>query len=88
MKINGSNRVGAVNPYKKNQEAHQPTVSHRTGKKKDQIEISSEAKELMETQNPRPVSKEKIEELKNSISTGAYRVDARLLAEKILPFLK
>ncbi|MED4600704.1 flagellar biosynthesis anti-sigma factor FlgM [Paenibacillus validus] len=88
MKINGSNPVGAVNQYKKNQESQQASTGQRIGKKKDQVEISSEAKELLETRGASPASREKIEALTNSVSSGTYHVDARTLAEKIFPFLK
>lgn len=85
MKINGTNRVGAVNQYKKNQETNQAASAGKTSKKKDQVEISSEAKELLGTQGTSP---EKLAELKESVSSGNYRIDARTLAEKIFPFLK
>ncbi|MCZ8514870.1 flagellar biosynthesis anti-sigma factor FlgM [Paenibacillus filicis] len=85
MKINGTNRVGAVNQYKKNQEAHQAASAGKPSKKKDQVEISSEAKELLETQGASP---EKLAALKESVSTGTYHIDSRTLAEKIFPFLK
>lgn len=85
MKINGSNPVGAVNQYKKNQESQQASTGQRIGKKKDQVEISSEAKELLETRGASP---EKLAALKESVSSGTYRIDSRTLAEKIFPFLK
>ncbi|UUZ82630.1 flagellar biosynthesis anti-sigma factor FlgM [Paenibacillus sp. P26] len=86
MKINGTNRVGAVNQYKKNQDSQYTASAGRAGKKKDQVEISSEAKELLGTQNVTPP--EKLESLKKSVAAGTYQVDAKTLAEKIFPFLK
>jgi negative regulator of flagellin synthesis FlgM len=85
MKINGTNRVGAVNQYKKAQDVQQQNVHGKKGKK-DQVEISSEAKELLETQGV--TSPETLDSLKKSIADGTYHVDAKTLAEKIFPFLK
>jgi negative regulator of flagellin synthesis FlgM len=90
MKINGTNSVGAVNQYKKSLEALANSATGKTGKKKDQVEISSEAKELLESLNLSATehSKEKIDALKSSVSAGNYKVDARALAEKLFPFIK
>ncbi|MDO3678825.1 flagellar biosynthesis anti-sigma factor FlgM [Paenibacillus ehimensis] len=87
MKINGTNQVGAVNQYKKNQEAQQAFATGKKQKQKDQVEISSEAKELLGTEAA-GANREKLEELKQSVRAGTYVVDARKLAEKIFPFLK
>jgi negative regulator of flagellin synthesis FlgM len=90
MKINGTNRVGVVNQYQKTHDALTNTSAGKAGKKKDQVEISTEAKELLGSQNPAAVetSKEKIKELKSSIADGTYKIDARLLADKLFPFIK
>lgn len=90
MKINGTNRVGAMNQYQKNHEALSTSAAGKPGKKKDQVEISSEAKELLGSTNTLATekSKEKIESLKSSVAAGTYKVDARLLAEKLFPFIK
>lgn len=90
MKIDGSNRIGAMNQYKKNIEALSASAASRTGKKKDQVEISSEAKELLGTQGPSGSDKsvERIAELKSSVAAGTYKIDARTLAEKLFPFIK
>ncbi|MEK3719077.1 flagellar biosynthesis anti-sigma factor FlgM [Paenibacillus sp. FSL H8-0034] len=89
MKINGTNRIGAVNQYQKNHDALSVSTTGKSGKKKDQVEISSEAKELLGSLNPSKVehSKEKIESLKNSVAAGTYKLDARTLAEKLFPFI-
>jgi negative regulator of flagellin synthesis FlgM len=88
MKINGNDRIGSVNPYKKSQDVHQSASRSKLEKKKDQVEISSEGKELLETQAIGTTSQEKIESLKKEVSTGMYHVSAQLLADKIFPFLK
>ncbi|MEK8131733.1 flagellar biosynthesis anti-sigma factor FlgM [Paenibacillus filicis] len=88
MKINGNDRIGSVNPYKKSQDVHQTASRSKLEKKKDQVEISSEGKELLETQVTNKASQEKLESLKKSVSTGTYHVSPQILAEKIFPFLK
>ena len=90
MKINENGRIGAVNPYKKTGDAASAQAAGKKGKAKDQVEISAEAKELLgasgsvrtEEQNLR------IESLKNSVSSGTYHVDAKKIAEKLLPYLQ
>jgi negative regulator of flagellin synthesis FlgM len=86
MKINGTNQIGAVNQYKKTQESQNTSSVGKKGKPKDQVEISNEAKELSGIQGPERT--EKLNELKKSVVSGTYSVDARTLAEKLFPFLK
>lgn len=90
MKINGPNSVGAVNQYKKSQESGQGISSSKKGKMRDQVEISSEAKELLGTQGTQASesAQEKIDALKKSVQAGTYHVDVRKLADKLFPFLK
>jgi negative regulator of flagellin synthesis FlgM len=89
MKINGPNQVGAVNQYQKSHDALSVSASGKTGKKKDQVEISNEAKELLGALNPSAAhTKEEIDALKNSVAAGTYKVDAKKLAEKLFPFIK
>ncbi|TVY09331.1 flagellar biosynthesis anti-sigma factor FlgM [Paenibacillus cremeus] len=87
MKINGPNSLGAVNKYKQTLESQRSVASSKQAKKRDQVEISSEAKELLGT-NAAGTSPEKMESLKSSVAAGTYKVDARTLAEKIFPFIK
>lgn len=82
MKINDTSRVGNINPYRKS--AGVPSSSEIKKGKKDEVQISAEAKEMLSSlRDPK-----KLEELKEAVSTGNYHVDARKLAEKIWPFVK
>ncbi|PZD97832.1 flagellar biosynthesis anti-sigma factor FlgM [Paenibacillus sambharensis] len=87
MKINETNRIGAVNSYQKQQD-------HRTGqvnkkRQKDEVQISAEAKQLLTSSRVNdPQQAERIEKLKQSVATGTYKVDAGKVAEKLLPYLK
>lgn len=87
MKINETGRVGAVNSYQKHNGQH----INATNKKKqtDQVQISSEAKEL-QSMNLAQSSEHaaKLNSLKQQVQTGTYRVEAGKIAEKLLPYLK
>lgn len=52
------------------------------------MRISSEAQELLEAQGSNDTARlQKIQELKMSVSTGTYHVEAGQIAEKLLPYL-
>lgn len=83
MKINDTSRVGRINPYRKSAEA-QAASSDVKKAKKDEVQISPEAKEMLSSAtNP-----QKLDELKKAVASGTYHVDARELAEKVWPFVK
>lgn len=82
MKINDTSRIGNVNPYRKAGNG-QVSSAQKSGKK-DEVQISTEAKEMLNSLR----SPEKLEELKQAVSTGTYQVDSRKVAEKLWPFLK
>lgn len=92
MKVSNIQAINAVNAYRNKQE--QAAELKKTNKKlKDEVEISSEAKQLHGAQKSEatPIqagaSVEKLEALKQDISTGIYHVDANKIAEKLLPYL-
>lgn len=89
MKINGIHRVGGTNPYSRSQESKAADLSGKRPKPKDEVRISTEAQELLEAQGAAETERaRKLSELKQSVSAGTYHVDARKLAEKLLPYLK
>jgi len=57
---------------------------------KDQVSISNEAQEMLEAKmrSGTPERAQKIEDLKQQVSTGTYHVDAGKIAEKLLPYFK
>ncbi|WP_438447389.1 flagellar biosynthesis anti-sigma factor FlgM [Gorillibacterium sp. sgz5001074] len=83
MKINDSSRVGRVNPYRKSAEA-QAASSDVKKSRKDEVQISTEAKEMLSSLQ----GNKKLDELKQSVSTGTYHVDAQKIAEKLWPYMK
>ncbi|MNB77476.1 Anti-sigma-28 factor, FlgM [compost metagenome] len=88
MKINDTNRVNGINPYQKSVETNAAN-SVKKSQKKDEVSISAEALEMLRAQQSGDVEKtKKIEELKKLVSSGTYNVDARDLADKLLPYFK
>lgn len=90
MKINPLTRTGAVNPYN-NQDLKAKDSSSPNGKRKDEVQISDEAKQLLVALNEvdrSTASEAKLQQLKQEVSSGTYHVDARTLAERMLPYLR
>jgi negative regulator of flagellin synthesis FlgM len=83
MKINDIQRTGAINPFRKSSDSIGVPSQENKQKKKDEVNISSEAKELQGS----TASNQQVEDLKKSYMTGTYHVEARQIAEKILPYL-
>lgn len=83
MKINGLNHSNNIHAYKKNQE----NVQSAQGKKqRDQLEISSEAKQLQKKSQFADGRQEKINSIKAKIDAGEYNVDAFNTAKKFYNF--
>jgi negative regulator of flagellin synthesis FlgM len=82
MKINDIQRTGAVNPYRKTNDAQLAQAEAKKAKKKDEVNISPEAKELQGS-----TSTKQVEDLKQSYLTGTYHVEASKIAEKLLPYI-
>ena len=90
MKINDTKRVGSVNPYKQVNDQRALSGTNKKEKQKDQLVISNEAKELLESQSAVPSEERamKISQLKQSVASGTYHVEAGKIAEKLLPYIK
>lgn len=87
MKINESQRIGAVNPYQKHNDQQTSTAGRK--RKTDEVQISAEAQEMLSSSRVNGADRAKlINELKQSVSSGTYHVEAGKIAEKMLPFLK
>lgn len=84
MKINPFRHVD-MNPYKKQiNKVEQPQV---TGKK-DKVEISSEAKEMMQVSSVVKEREARLAELKNQVQSGNYKPDPKAIAKGIANFYK
>jgi len=88
MKIHESQRVSRILPHRTHA-ASGERVSGKSKNQKDIIQISSEAKQLLEAQrNGSAERAERVQALKYQVQAGTYHVQAELVAEKLLPFLK
>ncbi|QGG58103.1 flagellar biosynthesis anti-sigma factor FlgM [Paenibacillus sp. FSL W8-1187] len=86
MKINDTGRVQPVHTYQKQSEAR-VSESART-RKTDQVQISEEAKAMLASRQPESAErKQRIQELKNEVAAGTYRVDAGKIADKLWDYL-
>lgn len=86
MKINETNRIGGTNPYQKQSEFR--TEGAKKAKQKDEVQISAAAKEMLTTSKLNSTERtERLNELKQSVASGTYQVDAGKIAEKLLPYL-
>ncbi|MDF2721736.1 MAG: hypothetical protein K0Q59_1411 [Paenibacillus sp.] len=89
MKINGINRVGGTNPYAR-QDTKLTDLKGKRERQKDEVQISAQAQELLSAQGgvDAELRAQKVQELKQSVSTGTYQVEARQVAEKLYPYLQ
>lgn len=83
MKIQGPNRAN-INAYQN--QLHKPTEHKVDKNRKDNLEISKEAKQLLEKQKPNEARKAYVQEIKQAISSGAYKVDHEKTAQKMIDF--
>ncbi|WP_068497255.1 flagellar biosynthesis anti-sigma factor FlgM [Paenibacillus kribbensis] len=86
MKINETNRIGAINPYQRNIETGRQEEQKKS-RRKDEVSISPEAMEMLNRSSDTDRVK-KIQDLKQQVASGTYRVDADKIAEKLLPYFK
>ncbi|KRE38787.1 flagellar biosynthesis anti-sigma factor FlgM [Paenibacillus sp. Soil724D2] len=89
MKINENQRIGNINKYMQNNESRTVNGTEKK-KRKDEVQISAEAKELLENTSVVRSNEQnqRIQELKESVSTGTYHVEARKIAEKLFPYIR
>ncbi len=83
MKIQGPNPL--INTYKQLQQQKQ--VSDKNPKlQADQLNISSEAKKMQESQQLETKRSERVEELKQMVEQDTYQVNHEQLAQKMVDF--
>lgn len=89
MKINDYGRVNATSAYR-NQLAPRDADTVKKSGRKDEVNISPEAMELLKARSgtePDPARAEMISRLKHDVDAGSYRVEAERIAERLLPYL-
>jgi negative regulator of flagellin synthesis FlgM len=84
MKINKPTGSPIVNPYQKQQQLKASQQKAKSGK--DQVQISSQAKALLQKNAEELSRQERIDQLKQQIKSGEYQVDSRKVAERIYEF--
>ncbi|WP_058953747.1 flagellar biosynthesis anti-sigma factor FlgM [Clostridium tyrobutyricum] len=87
MKINGINSNNIINLYREGSKTKDLTAK---AENRDSIQISSMGKRLSSymLDDKSIDSKDKVESIKKAISNGTYKVDAKLVAQKILDTMK
>jgi negative regulator of flagellin synthesis FlgM len=83
MKINDTQRIAAANTYRKSNEDRIALTEGKKAKKKDEVNISPEAKQLLGASG----AIQHVEDLKQAYLTGTYHVEASKIAEKLLPYI-
>lgn len=87
MKINQSQRINTVNPYQKQNDQQAGNVGRK--RKTDEVQISAEAQEMLSVSRvDNPERTQRVNDLKESVSSGTYHVESGKIAEKLLPYLK
>ncbi|MFS0783693.1 flagellar biosynthesis anti-sigma factor FlgM [Bacillus sp. 1P06AnD] len=83
MKINNIGPAG-MNPYKQNM--NKLDGLQKSTYKKDQIEISSTAKEMQQSSQIVSQRQARVEDIKVSIENGTYSIDPKATAKSIVNF--
>jgi negative regulator of flagellin synthesis FlgM len=84
MKINGYNHI---QPYQKQVNKVQLDNQTKTDvKKQDQVEISTEAKNMQSSPRIELERSDKVNELKQQVASGSYQVKPEDVAKKMLAY--
>ena len=83
MKINGPNHTN-FNPYKQQLEKH--ANLKKASNRSDALEISKEALKLQENNRPDEARKAKVQEIKQQVQSGEYKINFEKTAEKMIDF--
>lgn len=84
MKINNFRPVN-MNPYNKQLDKAGKLQAHAANQK-DKIEISKEALEMQITSQYEVERQQRVDELKNKIESGEYKVNPQELAQKMYSY--
>lgn len=87
MKILGTGINKIINIYEKNNKKIEKT---KEVVKKDSLEISKIGKNLSSfaVDDKKSISQEKLEKIRNEVANGTYKVDGKLVAQKMIDIMK
>lgn len=87
MKISGTGINKIINIYEKNNKKIEKT---KEVVKKDSLEISKIGKNLSSfaVDDKKSISQEKLEKIRNEVANGTYKVDGKLVAQKMIDIMK
>lgn len=85
MKINRPSQVN-FNPY--NQQIQKQVDLKKATQKSDELQISQEALKLQENQKPAEKRAAYVDEIKQQVDAGQYKVDYEQTAQKMIEFWK
>jgi len=83
MKIHGTNPI--LNAYK---QQHQKTIGKKSVEQKDKLDISQTAKSLQKNQQYEIERAKYVQNIKDQVKSGEYKVQHEQLAEKMIKFWK
>ena len=83
MKIQGPNQTN-FNPYKN--QIHKQSKGITGGAKEDQLQISSQAKKMLEKNQPSTERAAHVNQIKEAVASGNYKVDFKTTANKMIDF--
>ncbi len=83
MKINGPNQTN-FNPYKN--QIQQQMDRKKSAKPQDQLQISSQAKQLQENTKANAKREAYVQGIKNRVESGEYTIDFEKTAQKMIDF--
>ncbi len=75
----------SLNMYRKQQEV-KGNEDHNQSNKRDEVNISSEAKQMQASKSGSVDREDKIQEIKEKIENGTYNVDPKEVARKFYEF--
>ncbi|MBC5637903.1 flagellar biosynthesis anti-sigma factor FlgM [Ornithinibacillus sp. BX22] len=83
MKITGPNQTN-FNPYKNQIQQHMDMK--KSAKPQDQLQISSQAKQLQENTKVNAEREAYVQEIKNRVESGEYTINFEKTAQKMIDF--
>lgn len=84
MKVNDVNRIQGINKYQQFGKQNEDQNLKQSKSRKDQVSISDEAKALLEQSKGSDTSSDKINQLKEEVNNGTYKVDSYKVADSMI----